>query len=76
MEKKAKCIKKKKKISPSDKKNDSPKAVKKKSSPSVVVEKEKEINETKYSDKLQSLITKIKSQNEPNSFVKIRFGWK
>ena len=30
----------------------------------------------KYSEKLSSLINKIKMQNENNSNVRIRFGWK
>jgi hypothetical protein len=42
----------------------------------ICIDHEPEINENKYSDKLNLLLNKKKDKSMCNSDVKIRFGWK
>ena len=71
-------VKKKKKPIKEPVKNKKKEPVKKtKKNNGFIIEKDNESMESgKYSEKLNSLINKIKNQNDPKSDVRIRFGWK
>jgi len=71
------------KAKPKVKPKPKPKAKRKpknKNNSGIIVEKDHPIGDQnldlKYSDKVNSLLTKIKNQNESKPDVKIRFGWK
>lgn len=71
----------KSKPKPSPKSKPNPKSKKKsKNNSGIIVEKDHHIGDQnidpKYSDKVNSLLTRIKNQNESTPDVKIRFGWK
>jgi len=70
-------VKKKKKKPVNKKPVKEPVKKTKKKTGGFIVEKDNESMESgKYSEKLSSLINKIKNQNDPKSDVRIRFGWK
>jgi len=65
---------------PKPKKSKKKEPKKKKNKSGIIVEKDNKVSEQaldlKYSDKINSLVNKIKNQNESKPDVKIRFGWK